>query len=426
LKNVFFAATPNPPVLDVQNVWKVYCRNLKRGMWYGLRDLGRELVGKGRDRNSGKLRPGEFYAIRDASFSIDRGECVAMIGPNGAGKSTMLKMINGLIKPNAGTITIRGKTGALIELGTGFNPILSGRENIYINATILGLKKREIDRLFGDIVEFSELGEVIDDPVKTYSTGMRLRLGFAVAANLNPDLLIMDEVLAVGDVGFRMKCFAHLRKLVDAGVAIIVVSHAVPMLQRVATRTIVFGQGKIVHDGDFQTGSIVYEELMKVKQEQANQAQLNPAKSSARFTRVSIFDDSGQPRTEFQTGDSIQLRLEIDCDCTIRSARLIAALNSPVHGVVAAISTAYQGLTIDLQPGISTYTLRLEKLPLLIGSFHFNVSLFGPETEDFYHRLSYQTPFRILGPETNADGRGIRGIVKIDHSWNATSPSDAQ
>lgn len=161
-------------ILDVDHVWKVYCRNLKRAMWYGLKDVGREIVGGGRDRSHQNLRTGEFFAVRDASFQIRRGECLAMIGPNGAGKSTMLKMINGLIKPDSGSIQISGKIGALIELGTGFNPILSGRENIYINAAVLGMRKREVDSLMEKIVEFAELGHVINDPIKTYSSGMSL------------------------------------------------------------------------------------------------------------------------------------------------------------------------------------------------------------------------------------------------------------
>ena len=140
-------------------------------------------------------------------------------------------MINGLIRPNRGSISIRGKIGALIELGTGFNPVLSGRENIYVNASILGLTRNDVDKVLDEIVEFAELGHVIDDPIKTYSSGMKVRLGFSVAANLKPNLLIMDEILAVGDVGFRMKCFGHLRKLIDNGVAIILVSHAISMLQ---------------------------------------------------------------------------------------------------------------------------------------------------------------------------------------------------
>ena len=389
-------------------------------MRYGLQDLGVELTGRGTDRPIGQLRRGEFYVIQDANFQVRRGECVAMMGPNGAGKSTMLKMVNGLIRPNSGTISIRGKIGALIELGTGFNPILSGRENIHVNASILGLKKIEIEKVFDDIVDFAELGHVIDDPVKTYSSGMKVRLGFSVAANLKPDLLIMDEILAVGDVGFRMKCFAHLRKLIDSGVAIILVSHAISMLQRVATRGIVFDQGKIVHDGDLQTAGTMYEELVNVVKETADdkkraaEERRNPGAS---LIGVKLLDRSGNEQSDFETDNALQVQVQLDCRAKVESARLIVALVSPTHGVLSAVSTVYQNVPLDLEMGITILTLNIETLPLLVGSYHFNVSLYGPATDDFYHRLTGQAPFRIIGPPINTDGRGIRGLLKIQHHW---------
>ncbi len=405
-------------IIDVENVWKIYCRNLKKAMWYGIRDLSTELLGRGKDRPLSELRRGEFYAVRDATFQVRQGECVAMIGPNGAGKSTMLKMINGLIRPNSGDIRIRGKIGALIELGTGFNPILSGRENVYVNASILGMKRHDVDKVFDDIVEFAELNHVIDDPVKTYSSGMKVRLGFSVAANLRPNLLIMDEILAVGDVGFRMKCFGHLKNLIDNGVAIILVSHAMSMLQRVATRGIVFDQGRIVHDGDTQTAGTMYEELVNVKKEDPKKNGVEEQRNvNATLKNVSVLDDRSNERTDFQTGESLSIQIEVECVNDIPDARLIVALASPLHGVLSAVSSVYQDVQLNLRQGTNRVTLHLEKLPLLVGSFHFNVSLYGPQTEDFYHRLTGQSPIRIVGPPVNTDGRGIRGMIKIEHHW---------
>jgi len=407
-------------IIDVQNVWKIYCRNLKRAMWYGVKDLGTELIGGGKDRSLNHLRRGEFYAVRNASFQVRQGECVGMIGPNGAGKSTMLKMINGLIRPNAGAIRIRGRIGALIELGTGFNPVLSGRENVYVNASILGFKKREVDRLLDDIVEFAELGHVINDPVKTYSSGMKVRLGFAVAANMRPDLLIMDEVLAVGDVGFRMKCFGHLKKLIENGTAIILVSHAVSMLQRVATRGIVFGDGEIKHDGDLQTAGTIYDELVNVQRdEDGEKTSLDETRNeNASIVQVSLFDSSGQPRCEFETGEDLHLHVNIECSKPIQRARLIVALASPNLGVLAAMSSLYKDVELDLEPGRQRVRLVIRSIPLLVGPYHFNVSLYGPATEDFYHRVLNQAPFRIGGPPINTDGRGIRGVIRMDHDWH--------
>ncbi|MDG1875014.1 MAG: ABC transporter ATP-binding protein [Mariniblastus sp.] len=404
-------------ILDVENVWKIYCRNLKRAMWYGVKDLGREALGAGRDRTQEDLRTGEFFSVRDASFKVNRGECLAMIGPNGAGKSTMLKMINGLIKPDSGRITIRGHIGALIELGTGFNPILSGRENIYINAAVLGMKKSEVDLLFDEIVEFAELGHVINDPIKTYSSGMRVRLGFSIAANLRPQLLLMDEVLAVGDVGFRMKCFAHLNKLVQSGVSIILVTHAVGMLQRVATRAVVFGQGKIVHDGELETGCTIYEEMMgasdRVRAKQKEQAGLD-----ASVGDVDTCNEAGEPQFEFETGETLNLRIQLNAKRLIKDARLVVALCSPVHGVLSSVSTSYQEVQFNVDEHGRAVTLKIPEIPLLIGSYHFNISLLGPETTDFYHRSSLRGVFRVVGPPVDANGYGLNGITKIQHAWN--------
>ncbi len=403
-------------ILDVDHVWKIYCRNLKRAMWYGVKDLGREVIGMGRDRTQQDLRPGEFFAIKDASFQLNRGECVGLIGPNGAGKSTMLKIINGLVRPDAGEVKIRGNIGALIELGTGFNPILSGRENVYINASVLGMAKPEVDQLFDEIVEFAELAHVIDDPVKTYSSGMRVRLGFSVAANLRPNLLIMDEVLAVGDVGFRMKCFAHLRKLVDDGVSIILVTHAVSMLKRVANRAIVFGRGKITHDGDLDTGIAVYEEMMSVHQEKIDDRR-NPKEQLARIESVTPVDVSGENQKEFNTDEQVNVQITIHCMEPIKNARIIAALASPIHGVISSVSSAQNDFPLNLHTGENVITLTYRNIPLLVGAYHFNVSLYGPELTDFYFRKSGSGNFLIVGPPIDALGMGISGIMKLDHGW---------
>lgn len=411
------STTGNDVILDVENVWKIYCRNLKRAMWYGVKDLGREVIGAGKDRTHHDLRTGEFFAVRNASFQIRTGECVAMIGPNGAGKSTMLKMINGLIKPDSGNIQIRGKTGALIELGTGFNPILSGRENIYINAAVLGLGKTDVDRIFDKIVEFAELGHVIDDPIKTYSTGMRVRLGFSVAANLRPQLLLIDEVLAVGDVGFRMKCFKHLNKLVKSGISIVLVTHAVGMLQRVATRSVVFGQGKIVHDGNLETGCTIYEEMLGAS-DRVRAKRKEEAGRVASIGEVQVVNNAGEEQVEFETGEAVALRIQLNTQQKINNARLVVALCSPVHGVIHSVSTPHQNVSFDVDVPERIVTLKFPSLPLLVGSYHFNISLYGPDTTDFYHRSSLRGVFRIVGPPTDSNGYGINGITSIEHNWN--------
>ena len=232
-------------LIKVDNVSKIFCRDLKRSLWYGVKDIAREVFGGNRPS---KLRKSEFLAVKEVSFELRRGECLGLVGHNGAGKSTLLKMLNGLIKPDIGTITMMGRVGALIELGAGFTPILTGRENIYVNGQILGFTKKEIDEKFDKIVEFAELKEFIDTPVQNYSSGMKVRLGFAIAAQMEPDILIIDEVLAVGDVGFRIKCMNRINELLNK-CAIIFVSHAMPQIAKVANQILYISNGVIAYLG---------------------------------------------------------------------------------------------------------------------------------------------------------------------------------
>lgn len=227
-------------LVRVEGVSKKFCRDLKKSLWYGLKDVCNEMAGRDRRTN---LRPGEFWAVENVSFELQKGECLGLIGPNGAGKSTLLKMLNGLIKPDAGRIEMRGRVGALIELGAGFNPILTGRENIYVNGAVLGFSRQEIDRKFDDIVEFSELSEFIDSPVQNYSSGMKVRLGFSVAVQMEPDILLVDEVLAVGDVGFRIKCYNEIYRIMEKA-AVIFVSHSMPQVGKVCTTGLLMDKGR--------------------------------------------------------------------------------------------------------------------------------------------------------------------------------------
>jgi lipopolysaccharide transport system ATP-binding protein len=231
-------------LVEVEGLSKKFCKDLKTSLWYGVKDLMSNISG---NHNDGKLRPQEFWAVKDINFTLRRGECLGLIGHNGAGKSTLLKILNGLINPDEGKVTIRGKVGALIELGAGFNPILSGRENIYNNGAVLGFTKAEIDAKVEEIIDFSEIREFIDMPVQNYSSGMKVRLGFAVAAELEPDILIIDEVLAVGDIGFRTKCLNRIGKLLPTCTTIFV-SHGMPQVARVASRIVLLDHGSMIID----------------------------------------------------------------------------------------------------------------------------------------------------------------------------------
>jgi lipopolysaccharide transport system ATP-binding protein len=236
----------NEVLVKVEHLSKKFCKDLKTSLWYGVKDLYANILGNKEERS---LRPDEFWAVKDINFELRRGECLGLIGHNGAGKSTLLKILNGLINPDEGKVTIKGRVGALIELGAGFNPILSGRENIYNNGAVLGFSKKEIDAKVEEIIDFAEIREFIDMPVQNYSSGMKVRLGFAVAAQMKPDVLIIDEVLAVGDMGFVLKCFKTIDTILPE-TAIIFVSHNMPMVSRICSQIILMENGITKFQGD--------------------------------------------------------------------------------------------------------------------------------------------------------------------------------
>ncbi len=233
-------------LVRVENLSKKFCRDLKRSLWYGVQDISGEVFGRSKKDT---LRKDEFWAVKDVSFELRRGECLGLIGHNGAGKSTLLKMLNGLIKPDQGRIEMNGRVGALIELGAGFNPVLTGRENVYINGQILGFTKKEIDEKYDAIVDFAEIPDFMEAPVQSYSSGMKVRLGFAIAAQMEPDILIIDEVLAVGDISFKLKCFNVIDRLIEK-CCVIFVSHSMQQISRLCSHALMLGKGNIKFLGE--------------------------------------------------------------------------------------------------------------------------------------------------------------------------------
>ena len=349
------------PLIKVSGVSKKFCLSLKKSLWYGLCDMGRELTGRrhgasssclvrGSSFEEGKtpvgsvenneprttnqelltvsqeqrtknneqrtgLRPKEFWAVHDVSFELKRGECLGLIGRNGAGKTTLLKMLNGLIKPDAGRIEMRGRVGALIALGAGFNPILTGRENIYVNGSVLGLSKREIDAKMDEIIDFAEIGDFIDTPVQNYSSGMAVRLGFGVAAVLiKPDILLLDEVLAVGDMGFTIKCLNAVRQLAY-NTAVVFVSHNMQFVSSFCNRVIVMKDGKPYLDTlDVVQGVDTYLALFPKDQSAAGTGEVMI--DNIRLVRgEEEFPDGSEPL--FNYGDRLTVRFDAIADATI-------------------------------------------------------------------------------------------------------------
>jgi len=238
--------TERAPRIEATRIGKRYCRDARRSLRYALADLGRGLVGRGRPE---ALRPGEFWALTEVSFRLEAGECLGVLGPNGAGKSTLLRLVQGRLPLDAGSITVRGRLASVSDLGLGFDAALSGRDNARHMTSLLGVEPRHPDSLLDSVFAFAELEGVADAPVASYSAGMRARLGFAVAAHLEPDLLLIDEALAVGDVAFRRKCMRHLTRLAASGRSLVIVSHDLYALQVLCPRALYVDSGRLLFDG---------------------------------------------------------------------------------------------------------------------------------------------------------------------------------
>jgi ABC-type polysaccharide/polyol phosphate transport system ATPase subunit len=234
-------------LIEAENLCKKYCRNFRRSLWYALMDVGLGLLPW--RTSTPTLRPDEFWAVEGISLVLRRGESLGLIGRNGAGKSTLLKMLTGQRGMTIGRVATRGRVVGLTELGLGFDPVLTGRENIYINAAVFGVPRSEIEPVIDKIIDFAGLWEFIDSAVQTYSSGMKARLGFSVAAHLDPDILIVDEVLAVGDIQFRLKCVRHILSYLRQGGSLILVTHDPYLVQAVCNRCVVLDKGRAIFDG---------------------------------------------------------------------------------------------------------------------------------------------------------------------------------
>lgn len=304
-------------LISAENVGKKFCKNLKRSLVYGAKDLAGTITGAER---SLALRKDEFWAVQGINFEVRRGECLGLIGHNGAGKSTLLKMLNGLLRPDTGKITMRGRVGALIELGAGFNPILTGRENIFNNAAILGFTKKETEAKLKDIIAFSEIEDFLNMPVQNYSSGMRVRLGFAIAAQMEPDILLIDEVLAVGDVGFVLKCFKRMDELLG-NTAMVFVSHSMAQVARMSTDVLLMGLGKeLLLTPDVASGVTAYYDQYQVE---VGEQQISDI---ANMTRVSLVSEGNTYQKEdnivINYNAELQVEVEINCIDEIENPRV--------------------------------------------------------------------------------------------------------
>ena len=390
-------------LIRISGVSKKFCLSLKKSLWYGLCDMGRELTG--RRRGGGKLvaqtsqqgagsiasgsgmgdqgqenhpepaglRAKEFWAVNNVSFELKRGECLGLIGRNGAGKTTLLKMLNGLIKPDAGRIEMRGRVGALIALGAGFNPVLTGRENIYVNGSVLGLTKKEIDAKLDEIVDFAEIGDFIDTPVQNYSSGMAVRLGFSVAAMLEPHVLLLDEVLAVGDMAFRMKCFNAISAMAQ-NAAVILVSHSMQDISRICNRVIYLHKGQIRYAGEEVDQGI----NMYVNDSPADMNSPVAMGQGTTFLNITVNgEEAGTTPIKVSTLGPFCLQLDFRIlNLSVKEGCMaVVFYNSERRNVLELHSSSCDGIIFRTQEKTLRATIKLDHLPLIPGRYGLTIHM---------------------------------------------------
>ncbi|HOM19015.1 MAG TPA: ABC transporter ATP-binding protein, partial [Thermoguttaceae bacterium] len=361
-------------VLEVVDLWKRF----SRGEYYdSLRDWVPALVGRlfGRRPQPDQLGQREFWALQEVSFQVRRGEVLGIIGPNGAGKSTLLKILARILKPTRGVIRIRGRLRALIEIAAGFHPDLTGRENIYLNGTILGMRRREIQERFDEIVDFAGLGPFLDTPVKRYSSGMQARLGFAIAAHLEPEILLVDEVLAVGDAEFQRRCLGKMQSVAGQGRTVLFVSHNMAAVQALCTRAMILRAGRIQFLGPVQEAIAAYLPQPDQADQEADLSLARLPNMQPVIQRIQWFDANGQPTLHLLAGAEATLRIWY---------RLERPGPNPVFGVVIdtlwtgplfVLHSAIQHGPLENLPPEGILECRLPSLPLVPGEYLLSVDV---------------------------------------------------
>ncbi len=391
-------------LIRCENVGKKVCRDLKKSLWYGVKDSVSELVSR---RSSSlatrhsplaatELRSGEFWANQGINFEVKRGECVGLIGQNGSGKTTLLKMLNGLIKPDQGLIEIKGRVGALIALGAGFNPVLTGRENIYVNASIMGLSKSQISDKVEEIVDFAELGDSIDAPVRTYSSGMNVRLGFAIAVILiQPDVLLLDEVLAVGDAAFRHRCYSRMNTLMSTS-AVVLVSHSMDFIAQCCNQVGLMDHGAMVRYDNVLDGIVEYNKKNFQSHRACDDDSMRAIYPPIKFAEVKVPPD-------VKYGQPFQIEITIESTGALGVHLSFTAINVSQQPVMCWTSRRSDE-KYSVQKGWQTFRITIDPLLLHDGIYKYSfnmVRLGGIEHVVWYMRAGEFTVTSDCGPVGN-------------------------
>jgi lipopolysaccharide transport system ATP-binding protein len=433
---------PGQPQIELQGVSQRY--ELQRARNRSFQEMFIRLFHRGAQASEA------FWPLRDVSFAIYPGESVGIIGPNGAGKSTLLKLLSGILTPTSGDLAINGRISSLLELGAGFHPELTGRDNIYLNGSIYGLSRKQMDRQLTHIIDYAELGDFIDTPVKHYSSGMYVRLGFAVAIHTAPDLLMVDEVLAVGDATFQRKCLTSIQRFRDNNGTLLLVSHDLSVIQSICRRAIWLEEGRIQADGHPTDVVMAYLQHVAAKEEEKKRAegQRNAAideteaveadteqrgratpvrrwgSGRIRITGVDFCDDAGVPRTVFRNGDAITLCLHYEADAPVAWPIFGLAIYHQNGTHICGPNTKFGELSLPVVQGHGTLRYHIAALPLLEGGYTVSAAVVNQsntETWDYHDRLYEFQVYRGKSKEEY-------GLVTLNGAWSheaATAPDKA-
>jgi lipopolysaccharide transport system ATP-binding protein len=357
--------------LEFNQVWKKF----KRGEKYNsLRDLVPAITKKfflGNHR--GELEEKEFWALKDVSFQVKRGEALGVIGPNGAGKSTILKLLSGIMRPNKGEIQVNGRLSALIEVGAGFHPDLTGRENIYLNGAILGMKKDEIDKKFDEIVDFSGISDFIDTPVKRYSSGMYARLGFSVAAHVDTEILLVDEVLAVGDTAFQKKCLGKMQEVTSVGRTVLFISHNMAAIENMCSKTMLLEAGHIAYIGETKSAIKTYLQTFSdnISSISLDKQSSRTGNGRIRFTYFHVEDGAGVRVKIVQNGQDVVLVSGFACADSdrLRNVNVGFGIHSSTGERLAVLYSSYTGQEFESVPTVGEFRCRIPRFPFVQGRY---------------------------------------------------------
>ena len=351
-----------------------------------------------------------FWALKDVSFQVQTGEVLGVIGRNGAGKSTLLKLLSRITKPTRGMVRMRGRVGSLLEVGTGFHPELTGRENIFLNGAILGMRRHEVARKFDEIVAFSEVDKFLETPVKRYSSGMYVRLAFAVAAFLEPETLIIDEVLAVGDIGFQRKCLGRMREIGKSGCTVLFVSHNMPAIESLCTRALMLEGGSITSMGDVRAVINEYQKRVTggLPAEGIAVAEMGgPMRQRRVFQSLKLLDDDDQATLAVRMGSRVQFILGLKTLTSVISPRITIGINDTYGHRVLTICTPLSRPVLTTIDGEMHVKCTIDRLPLAPGEYWVKLGLANPGGE--VDEIEQVMRFNIIDCDAFGEGRGFRG-----------------